>query len=93
MRSVLAGHSRDLASFGLQNGLWVEEGVVAASAVSLPVQNEFMLSDLLALGLLNGYKDDLFMEYLDVRCRSLLTLASLADTTGCATSKTLSEIL
>lgn len=32
------GHSRDVATFGLQNGMWVEEGVDATNAVSLPVQ-------------------------------------------------------
>ena len=77
------GHERDLLSFSLQNGLWVEStpssflaSVAGGSAAtSFAVQSEFMLSDLLELGLLNGYKDGLFVEYLDIAALSLVDTA------------------
>eukprot|EP01043_Picozoa_sp_COSAG02_P034109 COSAG02_NODE_2367_length_9051_cov_10.810433_4_plen_754_part_00 len=78
------GHERDLLSFSLQNGLWVEStsstflSSVAGgggAAISFAVQSEFMLSDLLELGLLNGYKDNLFVEYLDIAGLGLVDTA------------------
>jgi hypothetical protein len=78
------GHERDLLSFSLQSGLWVEStpstflSSVAGgggAAISFAVQSEFMLSDLLELGLLNGYKDSLFVEYLDIAALGLVDTA------------------
>ena len=78
------GHERDLLSFSLQNGLWVEStpstflSSVAGGGkakLSFVVQSEFMLSDLLELGLLNGYKDSLFVEYLDIAGLGLVDTA------------------
>lgn len=78
------GHERDLLPFSLQNGLWVEStsstflSSVAGGgggAISFAVQSEFMLSDLLELGLLNKYKDSLFLEYLDIAGLGLVDTA------------------
>ena len=71
------GHERDLLSFSLQNGLWVEatSSWSGSGSTSFAVQSEFMLSDLLELGLLNGFKDGLFVEYLDIAALGLVDTA------------------
>ena len=71
-RSMSRADSADLVPFSLQNGLWVETTPSSflhqldRTPAQLSLQNDYMLSHLLDLGLLNTYKNDLFMEYLSI---------------------------